>query len=269
MLRVSANEYIGLGKALAEAEIVFVAVEAIRATDAAKSGSVTWTASASLDDSDRAQLREALTAAKKHCDALGLEIASMQLAGAVNDLPQSLRELNLVMKPAFYQLSTKLFFYIPVARAAFHELKQQQPPQLVQAFPVASEELKRAGNCYAFGAYTASVFHSMRAAEKGVHALAGFLSVSIPNQDLNLQDWETLLQQTEAKIKDIQNEPKTQARDEKQEFCSQAAAQFRYFKSGWRNLVSHIRKSYQEDEAREVLIHVQALLEHLSTKVTE
>jgi len=135
--------------------------------------------------------------------------------------------------------------------------------------PSAAFELINAGNAYALSLNTASVFHSMRAAEIGLRSLARHLSVQFPHGNLELEQWHTILNQIESKIKDIHNLPKSTQKSDDQKFYSQAALQFRYFKDGARVRVAHARDEFTESQALSILNHTCEFFEALSSRLKE
>jgi hypothetical protein len=129
--------------------------------------------------------------------------------------------------------------------------------------------LSAAGNAYAFGLYTASVFHSMRACEKGLHALARILQVQM-KFPIELENWKNIIDHIEKEIGKLdQAMTKGALKDETLQFYSEAAKQFSYFKDAWRNHVSHSRSSYDESQSLKVLGHVKDFFETLSRRLVE
>jgi hypothetical protein len=126
-----------------------------------------------------------------------------------------------------------------------------------------------AGNSLAVGLYTACVFHSMRAAEIGVRALAIPLKVSFPDKPIELAEWQNILDQADSKIVAMKALPRGTRKDEETNFYSQAAVQFRYFKDGWRVRVAHARETYEEAPALKVFNHTLEFFETLATRLRE
>jgi len=86
----------------------------------------------------------------------------------------------------------------------------------------------------------------------------------------DLQQWHTILEQIEARIKEERNTlPKGSDKVERLQFLSEAAKEFFYFKDGWRNYVSHNRGTYDEHQALGMLEHTRALMTHLATQLSE
>jgi hypothetical protein len=49
--------------------------------------------------------------------------------------------------------------------------------------------------------------------------------------------------------------------------CEEAATEFRYFASVWRNHIAHARGNYDENDAKKVLDHVRSFMETIATKL--
>ena len=168
------------------------------------------------------------------------------------------------------EIKSKLFLYIPSDRARFYEYDNVLSEKARDAFPSAYKELKEAGSCYAAERYTACVFHAMRAAEIGLRALGHQVGVSFPDKPLELAEWQNIIQMAEARIKEIvDKQSKGLAKDEDQKFYGQAAAQFRYFKDGWRIRVAHARETYVGSQAYAVLSHARDFFETLAERLRE
>lgn len=117
----------------------------------------------------------------------------------------------------------------------------------------ASDDISEAGKCFAVGRYTASVFHLMRAMEAAVKMLC--VEVGISNVD---REWGKLLSDI---AKAIEPMPKGAKRDE----WSAVHANLYHVKQAWRNNTMHPKRTYTEEEAREVFEAVKAFMRHLAT----
>jgi HEPN domain-containing protein len=160
-----------------------------------------------------------------------------------------------------------VFLYIPEHLAKYYEIVF--PSIVTTAFPLASKELVWAGNALAVGAYTACVFHSMRAAEIGVRVLGNELGVEFPDKPLELAEWQNILDKSDSIIGEMKKMRRGTDKDEKLNFYSQAAVQFRYFKDAWRVRVAHARESYEERDAIKVFTHTHEFFETLATRLKE
>lgn len=152
------------------------------------------------------------------------------------------------------------FFYIEPAKQDFILNDDLFGEQIAKAFPSAEQDIKHAGICFAFEEWTASVFHSMRVLEIGLSVLAKELGVPYEHRN-----WENIINDIEVEIKKIS---KTTHGDEwktKEQFYSEVALQFRYFKNAWRNHVMHVRDTYDEQRAITIFEHVKEFMTHLTT----
>jgi hypothetical protein len=102
----------------------------------------------------------------------------------------------------------------------------------------------------------------MRVLEKGLKALADNLSVSfaIPFEYLN---WQNIIEQIEAKIKELEKLKPGQEKTDKLKAYSEVARQFRYFKDAWRNHVAHSREIYDQQQALSILRHTREFMSDL------
>jgi len=138
----------------------------------------------------------------------------------------------------------------------------------LRSFGSATKMIESATDLYALGHNNGCVFHLMQVLERGLKALAADVS-----EDFNTQQWEEIIGTIEGRIKTIQKNGipgATKAiKDDRLQFLSEAAKEFRYFKDGWRNYVSHGRADYDECDARSVLVHVRDFMNHLSSRLCE
>jgi HEPN domain-containing protein len=160
-------------------------------------------------------------------------------------------------------LEERRFFFIPPERAPYYSVnmlafdttlgKAMKPFAVaIQSFPSAEEDVREAGNCFALGRYTATVFHLMRVVEVGLTAISnakGIPSARNPN-------WGTCLAEIE---KAARNDPS----------LKEPALFLRGVKDLWRNPTMHVERTYSEEEARSILNAVEAFMVHLATRFSE
>jgi len=158
------------------------------------------------------------------------------------------------------------YFYLYPAQKAQKVLRLQADWEAaLKAFPEIGEDAPCAVDCYALGHNTAAVFHAMRVLEHGLREMA-----TAVNLVFDVQQWQTIIEQIEAEIREIGNKwPKTAAKSDWMKFYSEAAKEFFYFKDGWRNYVSHGGAPYDEHQALGVLEHVRSFMNHLATRFSE
>jgi hypothetical protein len=133
------------------------------------------------------------------------------------------------------------------------------------AFPSAQNDIEDATKCYAFGRNAASVFHLMRIMEVGLRTLGK--SLNNPNLDPERNpSWENILRKCDDELrlplKDRSAEWKTD-----DQFYSDATANLRAVKNAWRNPTMHVRASYDDEQALDVMNAVKGFMRHLATKL--
>jgi hypothetical protein len=175
-------------------------------------------------------------------------------------------ELKELREAVFTDLRKRRFVRIEDSAGVYYENSELFGDLVSQRFPKAAYDIREAGTCHAAGCHTACVFHLMRVAEHGLRALAKRLKVPRP-KTFELKTWEELIRNVEQKIDEIAKKPRTLRRAKDLEFYNAAAAQFRYFKNGWRNIVMHSRASYDEPRAMIVMVHVRDFMQHLATRL--
>ena len=74
--------------------------------------------------------------------------------------------------------------------------------EVAEKFPSSSIDIEEAGNCFALNRYTACVFHLMRGLERPLRSMAKSVGVAE-----NIENWGSLIQQINAKIKDFEALP--------------------------------------------------------------
>lgn len=249
MLKIDITGYIQLGQEIADASMNFYMMGQMDAPDNKPRPDET------------AEVIALLKKIQRHCAALDLPISRQMIEHAIEDPPETQREFDQYVIAVRTELRNKLFLFVPPHNAKYFEKSIS-----ITGFPKASSELSRAANCYAVSEPTACVFHSMRAAELALRAIAEALEVEVP---LASSQWNQLIEQVEAKIAAIGKQPRSAARTEDQTFFSEAAAQFRYIKDAWRNHVSHARVTYSEAQALAIFEHSTDLISTLASRFAE
>lgn len=259
MLRVYADQYIALGERVGGAKAVYVLTEP-QTDDPGHEG---------MSPESREGIEADLAQIQRLCNELELPVAFKLVKKHRDPIPTTLREFEFLIDVVYAELEGRLFFYVLPAAAAHYNDEGVLSERARLAFPSPYRELKESGNCIACDAWTASVFHSMRAAEIGVRVMGSALEVEFPDKPLDQAEWQQILNQADGKIKAIGQRPKDAQRDEDLAFYSAAAVQSRYFKDGWRVRVAHGRTTYGEAEAIKLLGHVRDFFEALSARLAE
>jgi HEPN domain-containing protein len=210
-----------------------------------------------LSEFERADLKRVLERADrlKHFGELRLD---------KNPLQEISRELNELEIAVYADLSRRTFSYLEDTAEPYYEQSELFGSTVAKRFPKAAYDIREAGSCYSTGRYTACVFHLMRALEHALRELARRLKVPFPSK-FEGKTWGKLIGDIEDEIQKIILKPGTPKRAKDLEFYNSIAAQFRYFKDGWRNHVMHTRGSYDEHQAKRLLVHVEEFMRDLAT----
>ena len=261
MLRVSASNYLTLGASLEDIVQILVKSEDITESPYGKP----------LTDNEIDKLTDTLRIALDECKKLHLPVSVSLLETRTKYLPSSSGALDVLVDAIHAELGANLFLFVPPHVARYYERDDLVSEKVTENFPKSSEEIRTAGTCLAAGLNTACVFHAMRAAEIGVRALGEDLKIIIKSgKPMELAEWREILDGVNGAIQKIENLPNsTPNKDEDLHFYSEACAQFRFFKNGWRIRVAHARANYTEPQAKEALDHVASFFETLSSRLWE
>lgn len=104
----------------------------------------------------------------------------------------------------------------------------------------------------------------MRALEKGLISLAR--EVSVPYETAQ---WHNIIESIASKVEAMKTLPHGTHKIEEQQFYSEAAKEFMYFKDAWRNHVMHSRRTYDFGQAVKVLAHVADFMAHIAQRLHE
>jgi hypothetical protein len=138
----------------------------------------------------------------------------------------------------------------------------------ITAFPEIERDVFHATDLYALGKNTASVFYSMRVAEHGLRALAKERKVRLPrNKQIEWATWQEILKALDAEITAIGGTKAGKAKDSALEFYSGARADLNGFKDEYRNLVMHVRATYDEHQAIRALSNVNSYMTRIAAKI--
>lgn len=235
-------------------------------------GVIYMSESLDADDPGRPLTKVESDGIQKHFDALkalfqrlGLTTSVVLLDALKRSPPKSTGEMRMLHTAFFAEMKDKLFLFVPAHLAKYFE-RDPLTERARSAFPKANQELREASNAIAYGMPTAGVFHSMRAVEHGLGALASDLSVTT----LGTDNWQNVIDQIQSAIKRAGDElPKGAPKSARMQFLSEAASDVRHFKDAWRNHVSHNKVVYTEAQAIKVIDSVQSFIEALSVELVE
>jgi hypothetical protein len=231
-----------------------------------------------VDMAHKKTLAEGVIAVEQQCKKLELEV-SVQLCYRFHSKLQGSgrlhwnvveSELEGIRRQMISELAGKKFAFIPASVVQFFEQEMLFGEQVSQAFPLANAEIKSAGNCLSVDLNTAAIFHLMRVAELGIRALAKHLNVKLRNnQTIEYAQWGTLIHALNDKIAPLGTPPHNRKKTEKLQFYQGVLIEANALKDLWRNPVSHLRGTYNSDQARGVFERVKGFMQRLSIKVKE
>jgi HEPN domain-containing protein len=266
MLKEHADDFIQLGEDIHDARAIYDLDENFDVDQITKERSFNIRGEEEL----RGELKQIMTLAKRLSLSTSLSLIERRL-GYKESLPDSLKEFNMLIEIIKAELSGRTFLFIPPHRAQYYEWEGIVGDDVINSFPKSYQEIRAAGTCFATGLYTACVFHSMRASEIALKAFGIAYKIKIKSgKDIELAEWREILDGLNAAVQNLENLPNsTPNKDEDLQFCSEAAAQFRFFKNGWRIRVAHARATYNESQAKEVIDHVRSFFEFLVSRLKE
>lgn len=137
--------------------------------------------------------------------------------------------------------------------------------------PETTEDAENASKCLATGSYTASVFHLMRIMECGVKLATTKMNIGLEEIDLVGKSWGGILRPMSNAIEKLEIERKNHATsaERKNELksiisdYSETASHLKHVKDAWRNDTMHPKKTYTEEEAREIYRFVRTFMRNL------
>jgi len=214
----------------------------------------------------------------RQMDRLRAECSDLELPIATALTTEKLAEMKGFQRPMSWADASLEF--VALTRVLLTELDQRVcllispdrtrywspniPPPIQERFGSVSSELVQASVCIAVESYTAAVFHSMR----GLEIVLGVVArrFGVPHER---EQWHNMIEGIESKIGDMKKLPKGVSKSEDQQFYSEAAKEFAYFKDAWRNHAAHSRATYGFTDASKVYSHVSEFVAHIAKRLSE
>jgi hypothetical protein len=195
-------------------------------------------------------IAEFVSQLKLTCKEFGLEHTARNIETLDVSPPKTEREVCIYYDMVMNELSDHRFLHMPSDRAKYWESSELLSRRARERFPESAAEIRSAGSAYAASLFTASVFHSMRAAEIGLRRIAVELKVPITGDE----NWKNVIDQIEAKAKKLDDVPRHPTKASDSQFFCEVAIQAGLFKDAWRNQVAHTKSPpYSEPQALEIL----------------
>ena len=224
------------------------------------------------EEVDWQEHRSAVTQSLIILSRLSLSAAMEEMAKNLQDSVRAdtNREVIAALTVTFYksliaELKTRVFLQLTAQEGMFYrEAPTQHEEAIAQAFGDwgIADDFAAAARCYALGEGTASVFHSMRALERGLRWMASSLD-AMPAEDIESAQWGKLLDKIHARLRAMEKGQVPRARHFDR--FNGAAMQMSEANVAWRRDVSHAKGRYEPDEALRVLGVVIPAMERLAT----
>lgn len=220
-----------------------------------------------LDDDDKKRMASAIKAAHELFD----DADDKNITYCIKELERSVAKnmsntemyatLSSFADAVLVALANHFYYCYPAHKAQVFCNWQEEWGPVCSSFPDAYADIFLGVDCWAMGHDTASVFHMMRVLELGLSWLAKEVG-----EEMGVDNWHNVIDRIEKRIREAADTmPKGLEKSTRLQFLSEAAKEFRYFKDGWRNYVSHNRGIYDEHQARSVLEHVKSFMLTLAT----
>jgi len=245
-------------------------------------GTILHGVSATERQKDQQALTDCKDSASKTCDLLEALLSWIE-CDHIGSAIRALRQWSKAEYPQWSELNTRaralrnaiitelrryLFYQYPLEKGRKFAAWKDEWKTIVDAFPQCAGDVFDAVDCYGLQKETASVFYSMRIAEHGMRALAKERRLKLPkDKPLEWGSWMEIIKALDTEIGAIGRKRPGATKDAALEFYSGARADLNGFKDEYRNLVMHVRATYDEHQALRALTKVQAFMERLATKI--
>jgi len=224
----------------------------------------TWDGSSQVTPEVFGWIKERAEAAETIVSDLNLNVSRQKtrmlshcIAEQVTQVEQLRNRLREVKETIIQELSNINFLRVTDDMETYLDKKSPFGQEVSTAFPGSVEDIVEAHNCFAWGTYTAAMFHLGRAMESGVKRLAKRMSIKIQRDD-----WQAYLSAMNDKISKMPfKTPKDKA---KRAPFAEAAAYLLHFKEAWRNQTMHPKKTYTREQALEVINGAGTFLRYVS-----
>jgi hypothetical protein len=179
-----------------------------------------------------------------------------QLELYTNDILDEVRRISTGFR---FLLSKRKFYALSAAVSDFYGNPILFGEAVAKKFPATSNDIEWAGNCLALGQPTACVLHLSRAMEIAIHRLAKKLKITVNAKD----NMGSMLGNMTEPIKSLPD--KTEAQKRKKEKWAECRTNLYHVKMAWRDPAHHGKQSYDDKQARDILVRVQDFMQQLAT----
>lgn len=137
---------------------------------------------------DNNHVQSCLNDIEEFCDNLKLPVCKSLVISIRNRSDISREAFGVLMEAISSEIGNTKLFHISREKIRYYESDKILSETAASTFPSVHKELINSGSCYACALPTASVFHSMRAAEIGVRSLGKALGVSFPDKPIEFAE---------------------------------------------------------------------------------
>ena len=229
-----------------------------------------------LSDARRKNVREELDALSSIATKLGLLVACRQIADALTLLSatpmrgeqQAIERIaNLITRTIETELSARLFYSVRPDLAKYCTDPALFGTDVQTKFVNASFEISEAGKCFAFGRYTAAVFHLMRTMEIGIGAVRQCLKIPDPIKAAD-RNWGKILEKIKEEM-DRRNDAKQWRSEGDRELSESAYVSLDAVRVAWRNTTMHVENKYTDEEAEHIFVAVRGFMKKIASRMNE
>ncbi len=218
------------------------------------------------DQSELNRLHGWIGAIRDQCELFGLNL-SLYKAREILFSMETVQCNPEILKPLLgelherieQELASEWFKYIPRHKASYLNVGRFDIPEIIQFGFDTQAEFVKAGDCYALGMNTATVFHLMRIVDAGLKSAAKSLGIKYSTDSWNAVGAK-IREEMEKKYTD-----KTADWRKKEPLYSELLTDIGAIGKAHRNPALHdLKVNYSEEEAQYLMTVVEAFIRHLS-----
>lgn len=161
------------------------------------------------------------------------------------------------------ELVSRLFMHVSPGKVQYYQEEQLFGKDVEERFPdKVPESIAEAGKCFAFGRYTACVYHLMCVLEVGVQELGDRLCG--PGFNIN-RSWGKILKDVDRHVASMPMGT-TAERNSQQKFA-EIVGYLGTIKDAWRNSTMHPKNTYTEEEAKVIFDATRMFMQKLAATI--
>jgi hypothetical protein len=203
---------------------------------------------------------------RQHCQLLGLTLSYNKASETANALavghcsPEMLRSLlHELRNRMIEELESEWFKYIPRYKVQYIQPGRFNVPELAAFGWDTQIEFARAGECFALGLNTATVFHLMRIVDAGLKSAAKSLGITYHSES-----WQTIGHKINDKMQEKYH-LKTDEWKKTEPFYAELLTDIGAIGKAHRNPTLHdLKVNYSEEDTQYLFIVTEAFIGHLA-----